>query len=435
MRALVLLIAVLAPLATAAAERPHVYLVVIDGLGMDLVDAALMPRLTDPSLCGGRVGEARAGMPARTNPAHVTLLTGALPESHGVTGNGYWDRATGTARPLDSAGLLEMETLFTIAATQEPKVRTVAALSKARIGRLFGAVPDRQRAPDVLWVPQTDERPGHVTGVASDGATMDAFLAATAEREPDLGVLNLSEVDRTAHEHGTGATAEARRHADAAFGRLLDDLRTRERWARSIVVVTADHGFDDVAPTPERPEPNVMLSTRFASEGLTAIHVVSDGGAAHVYADGQPADVARSLAWAAGVAWRVPGIADVFARIPVPGVTRLADAHPDWGLEHERAGDLLVVTRPGYQLVDPADTTSQRFRGNHGSPRETRVPLVITGGALAKPSCRFDVPPSHADLGATIAALLRLNAPRRFDGRAVRAGADLRLALQPSFGD
>jgi arylsulfatase A-like enzyme len=80
-------------------------------------------------------------------------------------------------------------------------------------------------------------------------------------------------------------------------------------------------------------------------------------------------------------------------------------------------------------LVDPTDATSQRFRGNHGSPRETRVPLMITGGALASPSCTFDVPPSHADLGATIGALLGLRPPRRFDGRPVRAGAHLELRL------
>jgi arylsulfatase A-like enzyme len=432
MRWLVLLVLAVVPLAAAGAERPHVYLVVIDGLGSDLVDPALMPRLTDPALCAGRIGEARAGMPARTNPSHVTLLAGALPESHGVTGNGYWDRASGTARPLDVAALLEMETLFTVAATTNPRLATVAAFSKARIGRLFVAVPDRQHAPDVLWVPRTDGPAGHLTGVASDAETMDAFLSAAAEREPHLAAVNLSEVDRTAHEQGPAATADARRRADAAFGRLVDDLRARGRWGRAVVIVTADHGFDAVAPTPERPDPNVVLAARFAREGLTGIHVVSDGGVAHVYADGKPADAAPSLAWAASVAWRETGVAEVFARIPVPGMPDLAQAHPEWGLGHERAGDLLVVARPGYQLVDPADASSQRFRGNHGSPRETRVPLVITGGALAKPRCAFAEPPSHADLGATIAALLRLRPPRRFDGRDVRAGTDLKLTLTPN---
>src|SRR6185369_5946207 len=133
-RGLLVLLAILT-LTAAAAERPHVYLVVIDGLGADAVDPALMPRLTDPALCNGPVGEARAVMPTRTNPNHATLLTGALAESHGVTGNGYWDRSAGKPRPLDDPALVEMETLFTTAAASRPPRVTMAAFSKAKLGR------------------------------------------------------------------------------------------------------------------------------------------------------------------------------------------------------------------------------------------------------------------------------------------------------------
>jgi hypothetical protein len=426
MRALVAaLIALLS--CAAAAERPHVYLVVIDGLGVDAVDPALMPRLTDPELCGGTPGEALATMPTRTNSSHVTLLTGALPESHGVTGNGYWDRTAREPKPLDDAVLIEMETLFTTAAAARPARVTAASLSKAKLGKLFAAVPRRQHAPDVLWVPEQSEPAGHV-GVANDGETMNGFLSAIATREPDLAVVNLSEVDRTAHAQGKAATADARRHADTAVGKLIDDLRAQDRWKHSILIVTADHGFDDVAPTPERPEPIVDLGTRFAAEGIDGVHVFSDGGVAHVYGDA-PRRVA-ALAWAAAVAWREPGVAAVLTRIPVPGVRTLHATHPEWGLEHERAGDLLVVAQPGYEFVDAIDKIGQTFRGNHGSPREMRVPLVIAGGALKHPACRLDTPPTHADLGATIGAVLGLRPTRRFDGRPVRRGKALALPLR-----
>jgi hypothetical protein len=428
MRALILVLVALLPLAGAAAGRPHVYLIVIDGLGADAVDPRLMPRLTDPALCDGPIGEARAGMPTRTNPNHVTLLTGALAESHGVTGNWYWDRRAGKPHPLDDPALVEMETLFTTAAASRPPRVTVAAFSKERLGRLFAAVPPRQHGPDVLWAPDSSASAGHV-GIANDGETIDGLIAATVKREPDLAVVNLSEVDRTAHARGTAATADARGHADAAVGKLVDDLKVTGRWDRSLLIVTSDHGFDDVAPTAERPAPIVELGTRFAAAGIEGVHVVSDGGVAHVYADETP-DRARRLAWAAAVAWREPGVADVLARIPVPGVRTLHAAHPDWGLEHERAGDLLVVARTGYELVDPIDEIGQTFLGNHGSPREMRVPLVITGGALKQPACRFTTPPTHADLGTTIGAILGLRPTRRFDGRPVRRGKAFALPLR-----
>jgi arylsulfatase A-like enzyme len=436
MRALVLLLVLaLPPLARSESVRPHVYLVVVDGLGADQLDPTSMPRVTALGREGLRV-DARASMPTRTNPSHATILTGVLPESHGITGNAYWDRGEHAIRSLDRADLLEVETLFTVAEAATPARRTVAAFSKTKLGRLFDAVAGRQKAPDVLWVPPDDGITGHVAGIASDAVTMSGLLNAVAEREPDLAVINLSEVDRTAHLNGPAATADARRGADVAIGRLIDDLHARGRWERSVVLVTSDHGFDDVTPTAERPETVVSLGRLFETAGIDGVAAVGDGGTSHVYATGlapgatDAGTAGRALAWAAAVAWREPGVAEVVARLPVGGVPNLADVHPDWGLANERAGDLLIVARPGFHFIDASDLVSGRFHGNHGSPREARVPLVVAGGALASPIPVPDAPPSGADVGATIAVLLGLPPVRRFDGRPVRLGTPLRLALR-----
>jgi hypothetical protein len=430
------LVLCLVSLGHARPIRPHVYLVVVDGLGADQLDPALMPRVAAVAGSEGALEtEARAAMPTRTHPNHVTLLSGLFPESHGITGNGYWDRRDRVGKGLDTSASVEAETIFTVAETTRPALVTMAAFSKAKIGHLFATVPGRQKAPDVLWTPEATDA-GHLVGVASDGDTMDMFLATAAEREPDLAAINLSEVDRTAHAQGPTATADARRHADAAIGHLIDDLQARGRWSRSILIVTADHGFDDVAPTPARPHPSIVLSERFAAAGITGVRAVGDGGTAHVYAEAiapgatRPGKSSALLGWAAAVAWREPGVAEVVARLPVHGIPLLAEAHPDWGLAHERAGDLLLVANPGYAFVDATDTTSPTFRGNHGSPREMRVPLVIAGGALSKPAPTLTMPPTSADIGATITALLGLRQPRRFDHRPVHAGTPLRLRLR-----
>jgi hypothetical protein len=431
------LVLCLASLGHARPVRPHVYLVVVDGLGADQLDPALMPRVAAlVERQGGLRSEAFAAMPTRTNPNHLTLLTGLPPEGHGITGNGYWDRREHAARGLDSSESVEAETLFTVAETTRPALVTMAAFSKAKIGHLFATVAGRQRAPDLLWTPDAVAGAGHTVGVASDAETMGAFLAAAADREPDLAAINLSEVDRTAHAQGPAATADARRHADAAIGRLVDDLDTRGRWSRSILIVTADHGFDDVAPTPSRPKPSIVLSERFAEAGITGVRSVGDGGMAHVYAEAIAPNATRAgrstslLQWTAAVAWREPGVIEVLARLPVPGVPLLADVHPEWGLAHERAGDLLLVAAPGYAFVDATDTISPTFLGNHGSPREIRVPLVIAGGALASPSPTFATPPTSAAVGATTGALLGLPPVRRFDRRPTRAGHPIHLPLR-----
>jgi hypothetical protein len=427
----VVLICVLATLGHARGSGVHVYLVVVDGLGGGQVDPAVMPRLSgEPAVVRT---EARAVMPTRTNPNHATLLTGVYPESHGITGNGYFDRRTRRGRYLDEAALLEVETLFTVAEATRPELVTMGAFSKAKLGRLFAAVPGRQRAPDVLWTP--GGAAGHLSGAASDAETMATLLEAAAAHEPDLAVVNLSEVDRTAHLDGPGATDEARRHADAAIGRLLDELRARGRWERSVVIVTSDHGFDEVAPTPARPEPRIALSRRFADAGLRGVRVVGDGGVAHVYAEAIAADAmevgdaATALGWAAALAWRELGVAEVLARLPLSGVPSLAAAHPGWHLGHERTGDLLLVAQPGFEFVDVGDPSASRFRGNHGSPREQPVPLVVMGGALAITSAAAGNP-STADVGVAIGSLLGLRSPTRFDGRPVRAGSPFAIPLR-----
>lgn len=429
-RLLVLAALVLAgPVASAAPARPHVYLVVVDGLAIDAARPEVMPRLFDASLSPVRVrARARAVMPTRTNPNHATLLTGAAAESHGITGNAYWSREPAAGvQALDEAALLEMETLFTVAESTRPALVTVGVFSKAKLGRLFAAAPGRQRAPDVLWIPDG--------GVASDDGTMDAFLRAVADPEPDLAVLNLSEVDRVSHRDGPRAADGARHAADAAIGRLVDDLHARGRWARSVLIVTSDHGFDDVQPTRDRPEPVVMLSKAIAAAGVPGIRIAADGGVAHVYAEGVgpgARDVGAAgptLAWAAGVLWRTPGVADVLARLPVPGVRDLAEAEPEWGLEHERTGELLVVAAPGFEFVEPHDLVGGGvFKGNHGSPRERDVPLVVAGGWLGEgPEVDLGAPPSQTDVAMTVAALLDLRPPRRLDGHPVRLGRPLAL--------
>src|SRR5438552_11548236 len=283
-----------APSASAGTPHAHVYLVIVDGLDARVGDAALRPRLFDavahePAHSSVFRG-AHAVMPARTNPNHVTLLTGAYADAHGITGNTYWSR-TPAAPPgmLEDAALIEVETLFTVAETTAPSLVTLGVVGKPKLASLFAAVPGRQRAPDVLWSPERlpPERREAVSGYSPDGETIGAVLALAADAEPDLAVMNLCDVDGAGHVHGPGSADYARAvgAADAAIARLLDDLHARGRWARSVVIVTADHGMSAVRPTPERPRPVLALAPVLREAGVGGVTLVGDGGVEHVYAE------------------------------------------------------------------------------------------------------------------------------------------------------
>ena len=161
-RRLALLLITLLLALPASAAAAHVYVVIVDGLDARLATPAHMPRLfatLASAPARSSVLAARAVMPARTNPNHVTLLTGTWPEAHGITGNAFWSRARAEpARKLDVAALIEVETLFSVAEETSPALVTMGVFGKPKLARLFAAVPGRQRAPDVLWSPSTAPR-------------------------------------------------------------------------------------------------------------------------------------------------------------------------------------------------------------------------------------------------------------------------------------
>lgn len=416
-------------------ERPQVYLIVVDGLDARAATAARMPNLfgllRDEPARTSVFTRARAVMPTRTNSNHATLVTGAYAEAHGITGNAWWSRSPGApAAKLDDAARIEIETLFTLAHDAAPPVATFGAFAKPKLVRLLATAAGHQRAPDRIWSPSDAPRDGRdpASGYATDVATMDGVLAALATAPADLTIVNIADVDR--HGHGDGPRSDAYTAAisgaDAAIGRLIAALHALGRWERSVLIVTSDHGFDDVRPTPARPAPVISLEKALAAAGVRGVHLVADGGVEHVYADGVRADATgvggdgETLARVAAIARRTPGVAEVLARLPVPGVPALATVHPEWHVGHERMGELIVVAAPGHQLVDPWDDVDGGFKGNHGGPEEAEIPLVVSGGSPAvRAAPRGTAAPGAVDVAPTIAALLGLRTPARVDGRPV----------------
>jgi len=408
-----------------ATERPHVYLVVVDGLGTSLATRERVPVLFGE---GAVRLEGRAVMPTRTNPNHASLITGVYPGAHGITGNGYWSRNPDDGpAPLEEAGLLDVETLFTVAERTAPALVTVGVFSKPKLRTLFMASGDRQTGPDVNWMPEPGDDGTNAQGYARDGAVMDAVLALTEAREPDLVFVNMSEVDLTAHGRGPAHAdvGTAAGHANAAIERLIAALRASGRWERSVVIVTADHGFDAVAPTPERPHPVVDPQAAFAGMDRGAGLAVADGGVAHVYSTDVAASAASfdaasgaALARVAATATTLPGVAHVYARLPLAGVAPFPAA---WHLEHERAGDLLLVAADGHQFAGPQHGGDAGRPGNHGGPGEIPVPVVVLGGHEALGRIDATRVSDAPDVGATVAALLGLRPVRRVDGGEVPA--------------
>src|SRR5437870_562412 len=114
--------------------RP-VSIVCLDGSADEYLDAALarglMPNLQRMSVRGHR-GLARAAMPTFTNVNNASIVTGVPPSVHGISGNFFYDAASGQEVMMNSAKFLRCETIFPSAARAGRKVAVVTAKEKLR---------------------------------------------------------------------------------------------------------------------------------------------------------------------------------------------------------------------------------------------------------------------------------------------------------------
>ena len=103
-----------------------VVVVCIDGSEPDYITEAIragaMPWMaqvigdkgTDGQAADGRGIDLRGDcvIPSFTNPNNMSIVTGVLPEVHGICGNFYYDRETGVEIMMNDPALLRAPTLF-----------------------------------------------------------------------------------------------------------------------------------------------------------------------------------------------------------------------------------------------------------------------------------------------------------------------------------
>ena len=487
--AALLSLAVAAP-AHAKTERPLVYVVVVDGLDGDRVDAGDAPFIS--SLMSGHAGgrgtyypESRSVMITETNPNHVAMMTGAYGGASGIFSNvmavyhpvANEDSCTPTGpvaldkmpREIsgENADCLRAETVFAaIDKLGNPDgLLTAFATGKPKLGRIFaGKTADpAKRDVDFIWAPcasgaDDDEYCGDVptnpvSGYAFDDATvMDQVLRTIDEgigpekRRPDLTFVNLHQVDSAGHAFAPGAFYDAAiGMADQEIQRLVQKLQERNEWSRTVMILLSDHAMDSQFA-------KVRLSTAFEGAGVPADKFLALGKAAveFVYlADRTAPDRFALLKQLRATALAQDGVQEALYREanPQDGTAEhtIAAKHPDWRLDGERIPDLLVTAVPGTGFNDP-DETSQPLPGHHGGPpTRDNFFAVVGGGAFVQQAQIGGVrdpifddtllnPQSaeNVDVAATVMGLFGLPAPRDNAGRFLAEAFD--VARLPGAG-
>ncbi|WP_084261610.1 alkaline phosphatase family protein [Micromonospora rifamycinica] len=425
-------------------------LVVLDVVGLTPRLLAHMPRLRAVAEQGFSA-ELGTVLPAVTCSAQATLLTGEQPSGHGIVGNGWYFRDLGEVLLWrQHHALVGGEKVWQAARRVEPGY-TVANVCwwyamGADVDWTVTPRPiyyaDGRKEPD-CWTdpPELHDTLTDALGTfplftywgPGAGLTSSRWICRAAERiladqAPDLTLVYVPHLDYDLQRFGPSSpqAAAAAAELDAVLAPLLDAARA----ADATVVALSEYGITDVS----RP---VDVNRLLRTEGLLRVYTqdgmeyldpwtsrafaVADHQIAHVYVK-DPADVATVAKLCAGL----PGVAEVLD----------AEGKAAAGLDHERAGELVLVAEPDswftyYYWLD--DARAPDFARNveiHRKPGYDPAELFFDPAAPGAAKRRAGVALARKKLGMRyLMSVVGLDA----GARAVR-GSHGRLPADPADG-
>lgn len=335
-------------------------LVVIDVVGLTPKALRDMPNLSAVARDGWQA-ELGTVLPAVTCSAQSTFLTGLMPAQHGIVGNGWYFRELGEIFLWRQHNrLVGGEKLWETARAAHPGYTSANVCWWYAMGMSTDVTvtprpiyhADGRKSPDAYVRPPElhdqltgalGEFPlfqywGPTASIKSSKWVIGASRQILREKRPDLLLTYVPHLDYDLQRFGPDApqAALAARELDNALAPLLDDARN----AGATVVALSEYGITNVS----RP---VDINRALRREGLLEVYTqagmeyldpwasrafaVADHQVAHVYVR-DSADVERVRS----IVGELTGVDEVLDR----------EAQARYGLDHERAGDLVAVAEP-----------------------------------------------------------------------------------------
>jgi predicted AlkP superfamily pyrophosphatase or phosphodiesterase len=390
-----LLAACAAALATAliassadSAPRAPVIVVSIDGFRADYFDRGLTPTLAVLAAEGAHAKAMRPSFPSVTVPNHYTLMTGLVPDHHGVVDNNMRDPAIpGWFGNTDKADLdprwWEEATPLWVTA-HRAGLKTATSLWPGDDVVIDGVTPDYAEAAGRRVSP--DEQVDHVLG----------WLDLPAEQRPQLVRLHFSMVDTAGHLFGpdTPQVNKAIVTADGEVKRLVDGLKARGLYEKVELIVLSDHGMAAIAP-----ERTILLDDVIDLSHVQVATFGAEGGVDPL--PGHEAEIEAALLKPHDhmTCWRrkdIPAHLHYGSNPRVPAIFCLAEV--GWSVI-DRADAAHYPKLLGNHGYDPADRTQWAFFVAHGPAFRAGVTLPVFDNVDVYPLLArlLSVKPEHND--------------------------------------
>jgi len=214
-----------------------VILISFDGFRWDYPDRGVSPNLAALERRGVRAEGLIPSFPSKTFPNHYTLVTGLVPDHHGIVANTMWDPGFESAFGLGKREEVADARWWggePVWVTAERQGLTTAPFfwpgSEAAIG---GIRPTH-------WMPYREEMPAE----ERVDRVLELLDLPAAER-PVFLTIYFSVTDDVGHRYGPGSRQmdDAIHSVDSSLGRLIDGLTARHMAERVNVIVVSDHGM------------------------------------------------------------------------------------------------------------------------------------------------------------------------------------------------
>jgi hypothetical protein len=200
-------------------EIERAILISIDGCRPDVLLRARTPNVRSLMEQGSYTFWATTVPVAVTLPAHASMITGVLPEKHGITWNNQVGEDAEVTHP-------KVPTIFEIAMRYGMSTALVAGKSKfdtfARVGHVGKA-----------W-----------TQAATDDKVGEAAIAMLRDYRPELLMVHFPGADKAGHAVGfaTPKQVEMLEGIDVQIGKIVDTLEDLGLRDNTVILITSDHG-------------------------------------------------------------------------------------------------------------------------------------------------------------------------------------------------
>lgn len=381
---------------------PTCPLVVIccDGSEPDYMEIAmqqgLMPHLK-AMIAKGENLRGKCVIPSFTNPNNLSIVTGSLPEVHGICGNYLIDPATGLETMMNDPKWLRAPTIFAEFQKAGAKVCVVTAKDKLRLLLSKGLVYDgsavafsSEKADKANLAENGIENVCAFVGKPVPpvySADLSEFIFAAgvkllARDKPDL--MYLSTTDYVQHKYAPGSNGAN------SFYKMMDGYLGELDALGAIIVIVADHGMKDkhlADGTPDVLYLQDALDQNFGIGAATVILPITDPYVVHHGALGSYATVYVSKS-------EPVTMAKAIANLPGVDVVYLKDEGcKKFGLPPDRTGDLIVLSGgPNGTKVVGTSYAKHDLSGldvplrSHGGLNEQLVPIIINRKGVNLPT-------------------------------------------------